>query len=506
MRALVPNTSTHEITYLPLHRTKRGEIDIHRPYIDDIILYDDSGNPARHIGEVFDCWFESGAMPYGSHHYPFRRDDDSFNEDESFDPLKKKGFPADFICESMDQTRGWFYSMMAIAVGMFGKTPYRQVICNGIIRAADGKKMSKSLKNYTDPMNIVEKYGADSLRHYLLGSPVVRGEDIVFKDEQVAEIYKKVYARLHNCLNFYTTYAHLPHKRGSRHLLDRYILSRLAETRDAMTAGLEAYRLDEAIAPITPFVDDLSTWYIRRSRERIRRDSKDGAHARATLHRVLLEYAKCIAPIAPFYAEHLFQEMARYTGRSVFLPESVHLCGWVKRMPREQSVLTMMNKIRSVVSSAHEQRSAAGIRVRQPLAKLTINIPLPEEARRIIADEVNVKTITVSQKQTEAALLDTKLTDALREEGFIREFIRAVQNIRKEKKFSMTEVLGTMHLHLPEKQKNQISRFEEQIRRETRVREISYETAKPEHAETVIIEGVSTAIALREKPEKIFRG
>ena len=177
LSTIVNNASVRELLYKRVKRTPTGEVDLHRPYIDDVVLYDDAGNPARHIGEVFDCWFESGSMPYGSHQYPFQKT--SF-----FNPERNIGFPADFICEAMDQTRGWFYSMLAIGVGAFGKTSYKRVITTGIIRASDGRKMSKRLKNYSDPMEITERYGADSLRHYLLGSPVVRGESMDFKDEQ----------------------------------------------------------------------------------------------------------------------------------------------------------------------------------------------------------------------------------------------------------------------------------------------------------------------------------
>ena len=267
------NAGTITLKYKKVDRTPDGEVDLHRPYVDDIVLYDDAGNPAHHIGEVFDCWFESGAMPYGSHQYPFLKT-------PFFNPKKNIGFPADFVCEAMDQTRGWFYSLMAIGTGAFGKTPFKRVIATGLIHAEDGKKMSKSLKNYSDPMDIVERYGADSLRHYLLGSPVTRGETLNFKDAQVDEVYKKVYTRLHNCFTFYETYGHLPHAKNSTHPLDIYIRSRLAETHRAVTKGFERYRLDEAVAPIGAFVEDLSVWYVRRSRDRMRYDTEDGARAR----------------------------------------------------------------------------------------------------------------------------------------------------------------------------------------------------------------------------------
>ena len=494
---LSPKAGTHTIEYKHLQRTGRGEVDVHRPYIDGVVLYDDDGNPARHIGEVFDCWFESGSMPYGSHHYPFA-------ERSLFDPDRGKGFPADFICEALDQTRGWFYSLTAIGVGAFGRTPYKRAIATGLIRATDGKKMSKRLKNYTDPMMIVEKYGADALRHYLLGSPVVRGEDLDFKDEQVNEIYKKVYVRLHNCLNFYTIYANLPHKKRSNNPLDLYILSRLAETRNAMTKGFESYRMDEATAPIAPFVDDLSVWFVRRSRDRMRSDTKDGAYARETLRFVLIEFAKCIAPIAPFYAEYLFGQMRRYHLGSVFLPESVHLCSWVKRMPVRKGVLREMSIVRSAVSAAHEQRSRAGIKVRQPLGKVSVRKRMSKYAETILAEEVNVKEVVYDKDLKESILLDTEITHPLRIEGFVREFIRGVQNIRKEKKFSLTEKLEAMVVCIPEEQREYIRKFEEKIKIDTRVENIHYEETPPKGVELFEVGGVSVSVALTKKPEKIF--
>ena len=496
--APIRNASQHQVSYKYVQRTEEGEVDIHRPYIDTVVLYDKDGNQAFHCKEVFDCWFESGAMPYGSFHYPFEKT-------SGFNPKRNKKFPADFICEALDQTRGWFYSLIAIGVGAFGKAPYKQVTVTGIVRAEDGKKMSKSLKNYTDPMQVVERYGADALRHYLLASPLVRGENLDFKDEQVEEMYKKVYGRLHNCLNFYATYAHLPHRQGGRNLLDIYIKSRLAEVHQALTKGFERYRIDEAAAPLAAFVDDLSTWYIRRSRDRMRYDTVDGAHARETLRFVLTEFAKCMAPIAPFYAEYLFREMRKYRKHSSLLPESVHLCPWRKKMKIHHGAIAEIERVREIVSIAHEQRVAKGIKVRQPLPKITVQSLITEAGRQLIAEEVNVKEVLVQPEAKEAVVLDTTLTPELKAEGFVRECVRNIQKIRKEKGFSLTETLHAMHIHLPKEQQKQLKTFEEKIKKEVRVNEIIFEEEARENAEKCTVQGTEISLLLIEQPGKIFQ-
>ena len=485
----VGNASVCSIEYKHIKRTPDGEVDLHRPYIDDIVLYSKDGSPAYHTKEVFDCWFESGAMPYGSHHYPFENK-------RLFNPERKKGFPAHFICEGLDQTRGWFYSLIAVGVGAFGRSPYKRVIVTGLIRAADGKKMSKSLKNYTNPKEVIQKYGADALRHYLLGSSVVRGEDLDFKDEQIDEIYKKVYARLHNCLNFYKIYAHLSHKKEAESLLDTYIRSRLAQVRDKMTAGFESYRIDEATAPIAPFIEDLSTWYVRRSRDRIKNETEDGAQARETLRFVLTEFSKCIAPIAPFYAEHLFTEMKKYHPHRTFLPESVHLAKWVKKMPLEEESIKKTDIVREVVSLAHEQRSEAGIKVRQPLTRVTVKQELDKEQEELICAEVNVKEVIVNKAAQQEASLNTEITEELRAEGFVREYIRNIQKMRKEKGLSPTERLATLRVHLPEDKKAPLQKFEEKIKKETQTDSVMFIDAPTEDGTAATIEGVSVTSAI----------
>lgn len=485
------------VPYKGVHWDEDGNIDVHRPYIDDIVLYDDEGNPAYHTREVFDCWFESGSMPYGSHHYPFKNRG-------MFEPEISRGFPADFICEGLDQTRGWFYSLMAIAVGAFDKAPYKQVITTGLVRAADGRKMSKRLKNYTDPMELMDRYGADSLRHYLLASPVVRGHDIDFQEEQVHDVYKKVYARLANCFAFYESYAHLPHKRVVTTALDWYIRSRLAQVHQEVTTGFESYRLDLAVAPLALLVDDLSTWYLRRSRDRLRQDTEDGAQARETLRFVLTEIAKYLAPIAPFFAEHLFIHLKKYHSLSGALPESVHLCSWTRSLPVREEVLQLMDTVRMVVSHAHEQRSRAGIPVRQPLQSVTINEAVTAEAEHLIADEVNVKEVIVDAASDTMVVLDTAITDELRAEGFVRGYIRKVQTVRKAMQCSLTEVLDCLYLYTSSEEKEQHCKtFEDHIKKEVRVATVVYETKKRDDAHEWVIDGDVVSVLLTRQPSRL---
>ncbi|MDE0243634.1 MAG: class I tRNA ligase family protein [Candidatus Kaiserbacteria bacterium] len=493
-----PYCSITSVPYKGVHWDEHGDIDLHRPYIDDIVLFDDNGNPAYHNKEVFDCWFESGAMPYGSHHYPFARG-------SSFDPERGNGFPADFICEGLDQTRGWFYSLMAIAVGLFDRAPYRNVVTTGLIRASDGRKMSKRLKNYTDPLQLIDQYGADSLRHYLLASPVVRGQDIDFQEEQVHDVYKKIYTRLGNCFSFYESYAHLPHRRGrNTALLDTYIRSRLAMVQKSMTDGFEGYRMDLAAGPIAAFVDDLSTWYIRRSRDRIRSDSADGARARETLRFVLTETAKCIAPIAPFFAEHLFSRLKKYHSPVIPFPESVHLCSWSRSMPVRQDVVEAVDSIRHIVSLAHEVRSRAGIPVRQPLRSVTIKEAVSDEGKHIIAEEVNVKEVIVTPAADEVVVLDTVLDDSLRTEGFVRSYIRNIQGVRKKMQCSLTEVLARMYVYLPtEEKQRQLKQFEDHIKKELRVEEVIYDKSPRDGAHECTVDGTPVHVVLVKQPGRL---
>ena len=442
-KEMLRTAEVRELPFTPYPHNADYELDLHRPYIDEI----DTGEWKR-VPDVFDCWFESGSMPFASNHYPFRK--------KSFDPKRffgfgSKGYPADFIAEGLDQTRGWFYSLIVLGTALFGKSPYKNVIVNGLILASDGQKMSKRLRNYPDPMEVVGKYGADALRYYLLSSSVVRAEDLRFQEKGVDEVSKKLLMRLDNVRSFYDLYAgaqqKLPEKgemNGSptpfsetfaapEHVLDRWILARLYElVRDA-TRGYDEYKLDEATRPLGDFIDDLSTWYVRRSRDRFKTNSEDKEAALATLRQVLLTVAKVMAPVMPFFAEDLYRRMGG--------GESVHLADWPAAMPIDEQLLSDMAHVRRLVSLGLELREKAGIKVRQPLGVFETSSALTGPLCALVADELNVKEVKINSAGEK---LDTELTPELKEEGMYREWVRAIQGWRKEQGLSMADRPGLL--------------------------------------------------------------
>ncbi|MBI5126372.1 MAG: class I tRNA ligase family protein [Candidatus Taylorbacteria bacterium] len=431
------NAEVRKLDFVPLPHNEKYELDFHRPFIDDVTFLDSRGGVMRRVPDVFDCWFESGSMPYGEAHYMGR-------PVATFDPKggllrSKKGFPADFIAEGLDQTRGWFYSMMVLGVALFGKSPYKHVIVNGLILAEDGRKMSKSLKNFPDPMDVVGKYGMDAVRYYLLSSQAVAGEDLCFSEKGVDDVVKKVINRLNNVVSFYEMYAKntkniLPHA-NSKNILDIWIISRLNETIMKVTTGLENYELNTAIRPVYDFIEDLSVWYLRRSRDRFKSDDvEDKQAALITTQYVLIELSKIMAPFMPFLAEDMYSRV-----KTDSMPESVHLTVWPVATKIHTDVIVRMQEVRKLVTLGLEARTKAKINVRQPLARLMVTpsditkkILAEDELVALIRDEVNVKDVVVDSGVTEGVTLDLSISDELKEEGTVRELIRAIQDLRKE--------------------------------------------------------------------------
>ncbi len=399
-------------------RDETGAINLHRPYIDEIEL-EIEGVTYKRIGDVFDCWFESGSMPFASLHYPFENK-----------AVFEKNYPAEFIAEGLDQTRGWFYSLINLGVGLFDKAPYKHVIVNGLVMAESGLKLSKSDKNYTDPMELVEKYGADAMRYALLSSPVVKGENVLFTDKTVEDVYKKVISRLENVLSLYEM-----NKDGavqatatSTNVLDRWIISRVHEVVTKVTKGYDTYMLDEATYPIDQLIDDLSVWYVRRSRDRLKGDAGvvEKKQAYETVTYVLLTLSKVIAPVMPFIAERVYGIVG---GEK----ESVHLEVWPQSFSVDTELLVTMKKVRELVTVALSLRTQAKIAVRQPLQKLTLKEKIGDEFVSTILDELNVKEISFNESQTENCVLDTTVTELLQAEGDVRNLMRAVQDARKDR-------------------------------------------------------------------------
>jgi len=320
-----------------------------------------------------------------------------------------------------------------LSTALFNKPAYKNVIVNGIILAETGQKMSKRLKNYPDPMELVEKYGADALRLYLLSSPAVAAENLNFSEKGVDEIYKKVVLRLWNVYKFYEMYADKPktanYKPKTKNVLDQWILARLEQLKIQVSNLMDKYELDKAVRPLADFVDDLSTWYIRRSRERFKVNGSDAQRASSITCYVLSEFSKIIAPFLPFIAEAIYKSLQNTS--------SVHLENWpnLNKKLIDKNLLDSMAEIRKIASLALEARQKAEIKVRQPLSELRIkNYELrgKKELLEILADEINVKQIVFDRKIKNEVELDTKITPELKAEGQLRELTRIIQGLRKE--------------------------------------------------------------------------
>lgn len=417
--------------------TGRKLDDYHLPQVMDV-TFECNGAEMHHIGKVLDCWFESGSMPFAQFHYPFENK-------EKFEA----SFPADFIIEAIDQTRGWFYSLTAVNVALFGKSPWKNLICTGFINAADGKKMSKKLKNYTDPMELMNKTSADSFRFLMLSSPLTNGENFALADKDVMDVARKL-GMIWNMYDFFTMYAEVDGWEFSGDIsdplhdltnpLDIWIVSRLHQLITEVERGLNNYNLQDATKPILPFLDDASNWYVRRSRRRFWKSEDDGDKndAYRTLHYVLVRLSYMLAPFTPFLAEELYHNL---TGDN----ESIHLKDWLPAGEIDNSMLRDMNALRTAVNDGLSKRASEGIKVRQPLASVklinTISQDTPAEVAQflidIAKDELNVKSVEiVTDSESESAqpsvVYDLTITPELKREGLMREIVRHVQSARKQ--------------------------------------------------------------------------
>ena len=420
--------------------------DYHLPQVMDV-TFECDGAEMRHIGKVLDCWFESGSMPFAQFHYPFENK-------EKFEA----SFPADFIIEAIDQTRGWFYSLTAVNVALFGKSPWKNLICTGFINAADGKKMSKKLKNYTDPMELMDKTSADSFRFLMLSSPLTNGENFALADKDVMDVARKL-SMIWNMYDFFTMYAEVDGWEFNGDLkdplgtltnpLDIWIVSRLHQLVADVEKGLDDYNLQDATKPILPFLDDASNWYVRRSRRRFWKSEDDGDKndAYRTLHYVLVRLSYILAPFTPFLAEELYHNL---TGDD----ESIHLKDWLPAGAVNEQVLADMSRTRELINNGlslrmKQDEHQASIKVRQPLQFAAYaGAKLAEYYEQIMAEELNVKEIRwienldeylAGYDVTEGTIkpenwieISKQLTPELKREGLMREVIRHVQSARKK--------------------------------------------------------------------------
>ena len=404
--------------------------DYHRPWVDDI-EFDKDGVHYKRIEKVLDGWFESGSMPFAQFHYPFE------NKDKF-----EANFPGDFVVEYIGQVRAWFYYMHVVSTGLFGESPFKHVVTTGIVAGNDGRKMSKSYGNYTDPNELMDKFSADSLRFLLLASPLLNGEDFSLQDKDVGDVARKL-SMIWNMYDFFTMYAEVdgwefdskkPFSMTPEDVanpLDKWIVSRVHQLNEHVTKYMDEYNLPDAMSEILPFIEDASNWYVRRSRRRFWKseDDSDKADAYRTLHYVLLKLSAILAPFTPFLSEELYHQLGGGE-------ESVHLLSWPTNYTVDQLVLDEMKQARAVINDILSLRAKEGIKTRQPLryAKVESSHDFRSEIREMVIDEVNIKEIDFVQNASasDASVdVDLKLTPELRREGMMREVIRHVQSARK---------------------------------------------------------------------------
>ncbi|MEZ4281761.1 MAG: isoleucine--tRNA ligase [Myxococcota bacterium] len=387
--------------------------DLHKHVLDPIVIRKD-GKTYRRTPEVLDCWFESGSMPWAQQHFPFERAD----ELERF-------FPAHFIAEGLDQTRGWFYTLLVLGVSLFGRSPYRNVIVNGLILARDGKKMSKRLKNYPDPNEMLDLFGADALRAYMIDSPVVRAEELRFDESGLKEIVRTVVLPYWNVLSFFTTYASVDRwdpradaapAIAERADIDRWILSVLQSLVRDVNVEMEAYRLYTVVPRLVAFIDDLTNWYVRRSRARFWKseDDRDKQGAFATLYEVLTTFSKVLAPFMPFLTETIHQRLVRSVDPEA--PQSVHWCDYPQARDGmiDAALERRMATVRALATLGRRVREDHKIKVRQPLRAITVVHRDPAvradvlAAAALIADELNVKQVVAEADESAFATVAVK--------------------------------------------------------------------------------------------------
>lgn len=478
--------------------------DYHRPWVDNITFTID-GIEYKRIDKVLDCWFESGSMPFAQFHYPFE------NKQKFED-----NFPGDFVVEYVGQVRAWFYYVHAVNVALFDSNAFKNVVVTGTLAGNDGRKMSKSLGNYTDPNELMEEYSADSLRFLLLSSPVLNGEDFSLQNKDVSDVARKL-SMVWNMYDFFTLYADvdgweakLNHQKlptdpaqEVTNPLDQWIISRVHQLGQEVDKHMQAYDLPNALKPILPFIDDASNWYVRRSRKRFWKSDNDSDknNAYRTLHYVLVQLSLIMAPFTPFLAEELYRKL---TGG-----ESVHLLDWPETGHINELVVKDMANTREAITIGLAKRAEAGIKVRQPLASATIKnvFTIGEEASLddfydIIKEELNVKAVKTTAGDGSDAVqveLDTKVTTELKKEGLMREIVRNVQQARKQAGLQVDDRI-TLALQSPDKALQAVlddKALMDTIKAETLASSLATKVEDGFHAD-VKVEGANLQISLKK--------
>lgn len=461
--------------------------DLHKQYVDEIIWDCKCGGKMKRIPEVFDCWFESGSMPYAQDHYPFAGK--KYKKDS---PV-----PADFIAEGIDQTRGWFYTLLVLSTALFKKEMAKNIIANGIVLAEDGQKMSKRLKNYPDPSYIFDKYGVDAMRYYLFASPVMKADNINFSEKDLAE-QTRFFNILLNVLSFYKMFASEVEisdleEKDLVNVLDIWINSRLEQTKEIITKKMNNYDL-HAVREIPVFINDLSTWYVRRSRDRLKGENmEDKMRALKTLRHVLYNLVRIMAPFLPFTAEYIYREL----GADV---ESVHLKEWPNKKDQiakvNEKVLADMEKVRKIAELGLAARDQVGIKVRQVLNELRVeNCELKEEYEILIKEELNVKNVKIKKGAGEIKVeLDANITDDLKLEGLKREIVRQVNVMRKNAKLTIKDKIILSWQSDSELVKKVFAQMVEELKKDT----LSQEIKEGEAVEEVKVNGEMVRLGIEK--------
>jgi isoleucyl-tRNA synthetase len=503
--------------------------DYHRPKVDEIIFpCENCGGRMKRIPQVFDCWVESGSMPFAQFHYPFENK-------EKFE----KNFPADFISEYIAQTRAWFYVVHVLGVALFGSESFKNVVATGVIAGSDGRKMSKSFGNFTDPNIVLEKYSADALRFYLLSSPLLIAQNVNFSEEVIRDIQRKTLATLWNSYSFFVLYANVDKFDASSHqssamsknLLDRWIISELNLLIREVNDNMENYNLVKATKPLEKFVDNLSNWYIRRSRKRFWKSENDGDKNEAykTLYYVLVELSKLMAPFTPFIAEEIWRNLnqchsgpdpessqisgsplldSRFRGND--MDASVHLENFPEADEKliDEKLNKDMQDARNVISEGLQLRAKAGIKVRQPLNEFRIlNLEFQKEIGDIIKEELNVKTVNSVKNikdlninvneliNTQEVMLDIEITADLKLEGQAREIIRYIQEMRKAAGFEVDNRIIVCY----NRKLSVFDKFGDLIAHETLAEALNEENLdSPDLEKEFVVEGEKVTIGIKK--------
>lgn len=469
--------------------------DYHRPWIDDV-TFEINGVTYKRIEKVLDCWFESGSMPFAQFHYPF----------ENVQKFEQN-FPGDFIVEYVGQVRAWFYYVEAVSVGLFGKKAFKNALVHGTIAGNDGRKMSKSYGNYTDPNELMDMYSADSLRFLFLQSPLLAGDDYALIDKDVADIARKL-SMVWNMYDFFTMYAEVDGWEWNGELtdpsadlknpLDIWIVSRLHQLSREVELHMDKYDIPNAVKPILPFIDDASNWYVRRSRRRFWKseDDSDKQDAYRTLHYVLVQLAHIMAPFTPFLAEELYHKL---TGG-----ESVHLRDWPEAGRVNELALERMAYVREVINEGLSQRAAAGIKVRQPLQSLSIKgapkfvDKMEGEYSTILQEELNVKAVwSNSDAVTHEVSLDLVISPELKREGMMREAIRNIQSARKKAGLNIDDRIKLSVSTSDKELRSALSDYRQSVIEETLAVDLAFDQTF-HYDTTCAVDGVSLTISLEK--------